>query len=1660
MVVRLHGNAIYVVLHAVFLAARLCHNGPPSDTSLAHSERQRIVFTERHIRKSVYGQKLQTGEISMYKLAGSHGKTVLLTLLTLLLTLFLTMVFSQPASALSGPNTIDLEDTVTTSGTNWNYDPGSKVFTVMGGADVTVTGSASDGTRIVVEGMATMTLDNASIKNAAAPIKLGAGASLTLVLPDGSVNTLTATGSRAGMEATAGTALVIRGGSLGTGLVTATGGVYGAGIGGGKYGSWGTITISGGTVTATGGEYGAGIGGGGGGEGGGGTITIEGGYVTVTGGGSGAGIGGGIYSTGGTITISGGGVTATGGGGTSTGSGGGAGIGGGYGGSGGTITISGGGVTAAGNSGTGGAGIGGGSDGNGGTITISGGDVMATGGGAGVGGGAYGNGGTITIEGGDITAAGGGYSAGIGGSGFGSGGTITISGGDVTATGGVCGAGIGNGYAAKTTTEADRILIYGEATKVNARNGGYEAQDIGKGFDLYNAGIGVFVALAPGNLTMSDTPAPSPNSVAFSAIPAWGGTITAALPAPFNATVGILSSPGAAAKNLSLITTLTTESISFALEGNPSSPISKTGAELMASGASVAFADLNIIDLADTTTTGGANWTYDAGRKVFTVLGGADVMVTGSASDGTRIVAEGTVTMTLYNASITNAAAPIKLSDGASLTLILADGSVNTLTATSERAGIEATAGTALAIRGGSLDTGKLTATGGAEGAGIGGGSQGSGGTITISGGDVTATGGASAAGIGNGYGVETTTGTDRILIYGEATKVNARNGGDGAQDIGIGAFGSGSVGVFVALAPGNLTLSGTAPNSVTFSATPALAGTITAALPAPFNATVGMLSYPGAAAKNLSLITTLSTESISFAMAGYVPISKTGAELMASGASVAFTNSSIIDLANTATTGGANWTYDAGSKVFTVLGGADVTVTGSASDGTRIVAEGTATVTLDNASITNAAAPIKLSDGASLTLILADGSVNTLTATRDCAGIEAIAGTALVIRGGSLGTGKLNTNGGAYGAGIGGGSQGSGGTITIEGGGGTITISGGDVTATGGYSAAGIGGGIDGNGGTITISGGDVTATGGYGAAGIGGGLRSIGGMITISGGDVTATGDVNGAGIGSGHGGSGMTITISGGGVTATGGESGAGIGGGRGGRGVTITISGGDVTATGGTFSAGIGNGNTTLTSIEVARILIYGEATKVNARAGSYSQDIGKGAKSDVGIGIYVALAPGNLTLSGTTPNQVAFSAIPASGGTITAALPAPFNATIPILSSPGATAKNLSLMTTLTTESVSFALAGSSPVSKTGAELMATGASVAFVKEKEQYYLEVTAVGAGSVTVNGEAISSNYKDLVDKGASITLTAIPDEGYYFAYWQDVPSSCVITTDPTYQTVMGTGINVKAVFYKTKTAESTSYTVVFQDRSGRILQSTNVSKGSDATTPPSPAMVGYTFTGWDKPYTNVTADLTLSPVFVRADETYALTVVNGQTSGGTTTGSCQFDVPVTVTADAAPDGMVFGYWEQDGIKVGTTETYTFFMPMRATTLTAVYVVSGTAASTPFIALFNDALIDTANKTMLFTAVRNVPAGCTLIESGVLLLKANTGLTGELTADTAGAIHGRIENDSTDQFYIRKMDVAAGDTWYARAYLIYQDSHGNIVTVYSPNTVNAVMG
>ena len=254
------------------------------------------------------------------------------------------------------------------------------------------------------------------------------------------------------------------------------------------------------------------------------------------------------------------------------------------------------------------------------------------------------------------------------------------------------------------------------------------------------------------------------------------------------------------------------------------------------------------------------------------------------------------------------------------------------------------------------------------------------------------------------------------------------------------------------------------------------------------------------------------------------------------------------------------------------------------------------------------------------------DGN-NELKSGASRAGLEKTSTGKLTLKDDNKETGSLTATGGASAAGIGGDWKGSGENITITGG---------TVDATGGYGSAGIGGGKEGKGENITITGGTVNATSNDGA-GIGGGLLGSGENIAITGCTVNATG-TDGAGIGGGNGGVGKNITITGGTVTAAGGFGNAGIGGGNGSDGENITITGGSVSFWGGNVGSGK---NITINGGSVTATGGYGGGAGIGGGENGNGEDItingGKvnasGAYGGAGIGGGVNGIGSKVTVSG-------------------------------------------------------------------------------------------------------------------------------------------------------------------------------------------------------------------------------------------------------------------------------------------------------------------------------------------------------------------------------------------------------------------------------------------
>ena len=105
---------------------------------------------------------------------------------------------------------------------------------------------------------------------------------------------------------------------------------------------------------------------------------------------------------------------------------------------------------------------------------------------------------------------------------------------------------------------------------------------------------------------------------------------------------------------------------------------------------------------------------------------------------------------------------------------------------------------------------------------------------------------------------------------------------------------------------------------------------------------------------------------------------------------------------------------------------------------------------------------------------------------------------------------------------------------------------------------------------------------------------------------------------------------------------------------------------------------------------------------------------------------------------------------------------------------------------------------------------------------------------------------------------------------------------------------------------------YTVTFVDYDGTELDVQRVQKGKDATAPEAPTREGYNFTGWDRPFTNVKTDLTITAQY--EIKTYVVLFVDGYTDGEIDTQYVVYGGSATEPEAPKHEGYVFIGWDKE--------------------------------------------------------------------------------------------------------------------------------------------------
>ena len=221
----------------------------------------------------------------------------------------------------------------------------------------------------------------------------------------------------------------------------------------------------------------------------------------------------------------------------------------------------------------------------------------------------------------------------------------------------------------------------------------------------------------------------------------------------------------------------------------------------------------------------------------------------------------------------------------------------------------------------------------------------------------------------------------------------------------------------------------------------------------------------------------------------------------------------------------------------------------------------------------------------------------------------------------------------------------------------------------------------------------------------------------------------------------------------------------------------------------------------------------------------------------------------------------------------------------------------------------------------------------------QYKERETHVGEEAITVSLLASSIGSWSMVKLyywGEGITspdwpgTTLTENEGWYsFTFDASVKSVNIIWNDGSNQTkdinnvttstcyslnsTSGTSITVTSIDCP---AGDTYYVVTFIDWNGTVLKIDEVKAGTAATAPANPTREGYTFTGWDKDFSNVQSDLIVTAQYTQNVVTPTYYTVTFKDWDGTVLKTQQVEKGHAATAPASPtrEGYTFTGWDKD--------------------------------------------------------------------------------------------------------------------------------------------------
>ena len=309
-------------------------------------------------------------------------------------------------------------------------------------------------------------------------------------------------------------------------------------------------------------------------------------------------------------------------------------------------------------------------------------------------------------------------------------------------------------------------------------------------------------------------------------------------------------------------------------------------------------------------------------------------------------------------------------------------------------------------------------------------------------------------------------------------------------------------------------------------------------------------------------------------------------------------------------------------------------------------------------------------------------------------------------------------------------------------------------------------------------------------------------------------------------------------------------------------------------------------------------------------------------------------------------------------------------------------------TVLKTQQVQYGGAATAPANPTRAGYTFTGWDKAFTNVTAN--LVVTAqysINSYTVTFkdwNGTVLKTQQ---VQYGGAATAPANPTRaGYTFTGWDKAFT------------------NVTANLVATAQYSINTYTVTFKDWNGTVLKTQQVQYGGAATAPANPTRTGYTFTGWDKAFTNVTANLVVTAQY--SINTYTVTFKDWN---GTVlkTQQVQYGGAATAPANPTRTGYTFTGWDKA------------FNNVTANLVVTAQYVQNEPVSTPVPSDAPQIVVGSkttmaGNTVTVDVSLKNNPG----IISMMLHLSYDDALTLVSIGDT-GLMPGRVHGDVTDTLF-----------------------------------------